>query len=62
MDYELIEVDPRSDAAPFIPQYDARVSGLRLRRVFQREDPIPWQRFDGRGFDRLEEIDLSEFD
>ncbi len=61
-DYELIEVDPRRDVTSFLPRDDPRVTGLRLRHVFEREDPIPWERFDGRAFDRLDEIDLSRFD
>lgn len=60
-DYELVEVDSRPDVTPFLPCDDGRVAGLRLRRVFEREDPIPWERFEGRGFERLEEIDLSRF-
>jgi len=60
-EYEFIEVDARPDPKPFALRDDPRVVGLRVRRVFQKEDPFPMQRLGGRAFDRREEIDLSRF-
>ena len=59
-EYELVEVEPREDAAPFRFPEDPRPAGLRLRNIYAKEDPFPRDRYEGQGFKRLERVDLSK--
>lgn len=59
-EYQLIEVEPGSDRANFSFSPDQRQVGVRYARL-QRSGltTFPYDRFDGHGFDRRDEIDLA---
>ncbi len=56
--YELIEV-PRKKMEDFAFPPDPRPIGIRLREKFAKSSPFPYERFDGQGFMRAEEVDLE---
>jgi uncharacterized Fe-S center protein len=58
-EYDLIQVEPGTTAEPYVYRLDPRRVGARYRGLFAREDPFPAGRYDGRGFDRLDEVDLD---
>lgn len=57
-DYELVDVEPASPEKYRFP-YDLRPSRQRFGERFERFQPFPYDRHDGRGFDRKEEVDLE---
>jgi hypothetical protein len=58
-DYELIECEP-GDVERFRFPYDTRPSRQRFAEKFEKFQPFPYDRHDGKGFDRLDEIDLDK--
>ncbi len=58
LQYELIEV-PSKKMAEFAFPPDPRSSGVRLRRMFSKHQPFPYDRHDGHGFLREVEVDLE---
>ncbi len=57
-DYTLNEVEP-ADAAKYRFPYDRRPSRQRFKERFEKFQPFPYDRHDGRGFDRIEDVDLE---
>ena len=57
-DYELVDVDP-ADPEKYRFPYDRRPSRQRFGERFERFQPFPYDRHDGRGFDRNDEVDLE---
>ena len=57
-DYTLNEVEP-ADAAKYRFPYDRRPSRQRFKERFEKFQPFPYDRHDGRGFDRNEDVDLE---
>ncbi len=58
MDYDLVDVPPKRMADFAFPP-DPRPAGVRLRSVFAKHQPFPFDRHDGRGFDREANVDLG---
>ena len=58
-DYELIDVEPEPEADHRFP-YDRRPSRQRYMANFERFQPFPYDRHDGRGFDRKDEVDIEK--
>ena len=57
-DYELITVAP-AGREKFTFPYDRRPSRVRFQKVFEKLQVFPYDRHDGRGFDRLPSVDLD---
>ncbi|MCH8826213.1 MAG: DUF362 domain-containing protein [Chloroflexi bacterium] len=57
-DYTLVEVEP-ADAAKYRFPYDRRPSRQRFKEQFEKFQPFPYDRHDGQGFARNEEVDLE---
>ncbi len=56
--YELVPVaEKKVEDFPFSP--DPRPVGVRLRHLFDKFQPFPYDRYEGKGFLREEEIDLE---
>ncbi len=56
--YELVEVaEKKKEDFAFPP--DPRPVGIRFRRLFAKLQPFPYDRYDGKGFLREEEVDLE---
>ena len=56
--YELVSaLEKKKEDFAFPP--DPRPVGVRLRRLFAKLQPFPYDRYDGRGFLREEEVDLE---
>ena len=56
--YELVPVaEKKMEDFAFSP--DPRPAGTRLRRLFDKFKPFPYDRYEGKGFLREEEIDLE---
>ena len=58
-EYELIDVEPEPEADHRFP-YDRRPSRQRYMANFERFQPFPYDRHDGRGFDRKDEVDIEK--
>ena len=58
-DYELIECEP-GEAERFRFPYDKRPSRQRFGERFEKFQPFPYDRHDGKGFDRLDVVDLDK--
>ena len=58
MEYDLVEV-PEKTPADFAFPPDNRFVGVRFREKFEKIPPFPRDRHDGRGFDRLDKVDLK---
>jgi len=56
--YELVSVDEKK-MEDFAFSHDPRPAGVRLRRLFAKFKPFPYDRCEGKGFLREEEIDLE---
>ena len=57
-DYDLVDVEPQPEADHRFP-YDRRPSRQRYMAKFEQFQPFPYDRHDGRGFDREEEVDIE---
>ncbi len=57
-DYELIEVEP-GDPARFRFPFDRRPSRQRFKEKFEKFMPFPYDRHDGKGYAREDEVDLE---
>ena len=57
-EYDLVDVEPQPEEMHRFP-YDRRASRPRYMEKFQRFMPFPYDRHDGRGFDRHEEVDID---
>lgn len=57
-DYELVAVEP-ADAAKYRFPYDRRPSRQRFGERFETFKPFPYDRHDGQGFLRSDEVDLE---
>jgi hypothetical protein len=57
-DYELHHVEPAGPDKFRFP-YDERPTRQRFARMFEKFQPFPFDRPDGRGYDRLEEVDIE---
>jgi hypothetical protein len=57
-DYELVDVEP-ADSARFRFPYDLRPSRQRFGERFEKFTPFPYDRHDGKGFLREDEVDLE---
>ncbi|MCH9009959.1 MAG: DUF362 domain-containing protein [Chloroflexi bacterium] len=57
-DYELIDVEPDSPERFRFP-YDKRTSRPRFMERFEKFQPFPYDRHDGKGFARNDEVDLE---
>jgi hypothetical protein len=56
--YELVEVaEKKMQDFAFSP--DPRPVGIRLRRLFAKLQPFPYDRYEGTGFLRKKEVDLE---
>ncbi|MFC1984603.1 DUF362 domain-containing protein [Chloroflexota bacterium] len=59
--YELVAVaEKKMEDFAFPP--DPRPVGIRLRHLFAKFQPFPYDRYDGKGFLREEEVDLKRVD
>jgi uncharacterized Fe-S center protein len=56
--YELVEVDEKP-MSKFIFPPDPRVAGLRMRPKFKKIQVFPYDRYEGKGFLREEEVNLD---
>ena len=57
-DYALVDAEPLTDKKLWgFPDFRPLLS--RFGPIFAREDPFPKDRFEGRGYDRAEEVDLE---
>ena len=57
-DYDLVDVEP-GDADRFKFPYDKRASRQRFKERFEKFMPFPYDRHDGKGFLREDEVDLE---
>jgi uncharacterized Fe-S center protein len=57
-DYSLVDVEP-ADGAKYRFPYDRRASRQRFADRFDRFTPFPYDRHDGKGFARNDEVDLE---
>ena len=57
--YELVECEPGSPERFRFP-YDKRPSRQRFGKRFEKFQPFPYDRHDGKGFDRLDVVDLDK--
>ena len=57
--YELVESEPGSPERFRFP-YDKRASRQRFGKRFEKFQPFPYDRHDGKGFDRLDVVDLDK--
>ena len=57
-DYDLVDVAP-ADGDKYKFPYDRRPSRQRFGARFEKFQPFPYDRHDGRGFARNEEVDLE---
>jgi uncharacterized Fe-S center protein len=58
-DYELVEVKPLGIEKFAFPP-DPRRNRQRFQRLFDKFQPFPYDRHEGKGFDRVPEVDLSK--
>jgi hypothetical protein len=57
-DYSLVDVEP-ADGAKYRFPYDRRASRQRFADRFDKFTPFPYDRHDGKGFARNDEVDLE---
>ncbi len=57
-DYSLVDVEP-ADGAKYRFPYDRRASRPRFEDRFDKFTPFPYDRHDGKGFARNDEVDLE---
>jgi len=57
-DYSLVEVDPADPEKHKFP-YDRRASRSRFMERFEKFQPFPYDRHDGKGYARNDEVDLE---
>jgi hypothetical protein len=57
-DYELIDVEPQR-AIDHVFHFDKRPTRIRFGEKFKKFMPFPYDRYDGKGFDRAEEVDVE---
>ena len=58
-EYELIECEPDSPERFRFP-YDTRPSRQRFGERFEKFQPFPYDKYDGKGFNRLDVVDLDK--
>ncbi len=56
--YELVPVAEK-ERADFAFPPDSRLSGVRFGNLYAKLQPFPYDRYDGKGFLREEEVDLE---
>lgn len=56
--YELVPVEEKEMTDVAFPP-DPRPVGVRFRRLFNKLQPFPYERYDGKGFQREEKVDLD---
>jgi hypothetical protein len=57
-EYEIVNVDPQK-AIDHVFHFDKRATRLRFGEKFKKFMPFPYDRYDGKGFHREEEIDVE---
>jgi len=57
-DYELVELGT-GKAGDFAFTPDPRPIGIRIRKMFEKLQPFPYERYEGKGFLREETVDLE---
>ena len=57
-EYDLIEVEPADPLRHRFP-YDRRASRQRFKEKFEKFTPFPYDRHDGKGYAREDEVDLE---
>jgi hypothetical protein len=57
-EYELVDVTPQR-AIDHIFHFDKRASRVRFGEKFKKFMPFPYDRYDGKGFNRAEEVDVE---
>lgn len=57
-DYELVDVEP-AESGKYNFSYDRRPSRQRFMERFEKFQPFPYDRHDGKGFAREDEVDLE---
>ena len=57
-DYELVDVEP-AESGKYNFSYDLRPSRQRFMERFEKFQPFPYDRHDGKGFAREDEVDLE---
>ena len=57
-DYELIKTSPAGPAKYAFP-YDRRPTRQRFQKRFEKFTPFPYDRHDGKGFDRQDSVDVE---
>ena len=57
-DYELVDVPP-ADGDKYKFPYDRRPSRQRFMENFEKFQPFPYDRHDGKGYARNDEVDLE---
>ena len=58
-EYELVQVEPGKSVEPYVYNVDPRMVGPRYGPLLAREDAFPADRHDGKGFARLDQVDLD---
>jgi uncharacterized protein len=58
MEYDLVEV-PEKPGTDFAFPPDSRLTGIRYSGNFEKIPPFPYDRHNGHGFDRVENVDLD---
>jgi uncharacterized Fe-S center protein len=56
--YEIVEV-PERPVKEFLFPLDSRPAGLRLKKMWAQKSPFPFECYEGKGFNRKEEVDLE---
>ena len=57
-EYQIVDVEPLTDSSSWgFP--DHRPLRTKFGPLYAKEDPFPRDRFDGRGYNRVEEVDLD---
>ena len=57
-EYDLVDVEPQPEERHRFP-YDRRASRPRFMENFERFQPFPYDRHDGKGFARNDEVDIE---
>jgi len=60
LEYDLIEIEQTRQGAEFAFTADRRLIGAKYGRIYKKENPFPADKFDGKGFDRLDKVDLDK--
>jgi len=58
LDYEIVTVEPVADRTLW--QFpDRRTMSNKFGPIYAIDDPFPSERFEGRGYDRKDQVDLD---